>query len=75
MKVAVILSGCGLMDGSEIHEATCTLLNLDKQVQMIIFDNPINFSCFMIVNKLSDSSISNDEKKKMIQTFIIISSI
>lgn len=31
MKVAVILSGCGLMDGSEIHEATCTLLNLDKQ--------------------------------------------
>ena len=31
MKVAVILSGCGLLDGSEIHEATCTLLNLDKQ--------------------------------------------
>lgn len=31
MKIAVILSGCGVFDGSEIHEATCTLLNLDKQ--------------------------------------------
>ena len=38
MKVAVILSGCGVMDGSEIHEATCTLLNLDKQ--------GIEYQCF-----------------------------
>ncbi|NOZ02180.1 MAG: isoprenoid biosynthesis glyoxalase ElbB [Deltaproteobacteria bacterium] len=28
-KVAVILSGCGVYDGSEIHEATLTLLALD----------------------------------------------
>lgn len=28
-KVAVILSGCGVYDGSEIHEAVCTLLALD----------------------------------------------
>jgi enhancing lycopene biosynthesis protein 2 len=28
-KVAVILSGCGFMDGAEIHEATLTLLALD----------------------------------------------
>ena len=38
MKVAVILSGCGVFDGSEIHEAVCTLLNLDKQ--------DINYQCF-----------------------------
>ena len=38
MKIAVILSGCGMMDGSEIHEATCTLLNLDKQ--------GIEYQCF-----------------------------
>ncbi len=30
MKVAVILSGCGVYDGSEIYEATLTLLNLDR---------------------------------------------
>lgn len=28
-KFAVILSGCGKLDGSEIHEATLTLLNID----------------------------------------------
>ncbi len=28
--VGVILSGCGVMDGSEIHEAVCTLLALDQ---------------------------------------------
>jgi enhancing lycopene biosynthesis protein 2 len=30
-RVAVILSGCGVMDGSEIHEAVLTLLALDRQ--------------------------------------------
>jgi enhancing lycopene biosynthesis protein 2 len=30
-KVGVVLSGCGVMDGSEIHEATLTLYFLDKQ--------------------------------------------
>ena len=29
-KVAVILSGCGVYDGAEIHEATLTLLALDR---------------------------------------------
>jgi enhancing lycopene biosynthesis protein 2 len=29
-KVGVILSGCGFMDGAEIHESVCTLLALDR---------------------------------------------
>jgi len=29
-KVAVVLSGCGYLDGSEIHEAVCTLIALDQ---------------------------------------------
>ncbi len=29
-KVAVILSGCGVFDGSEIHESVITLLSLDR---------------------------------------------
>ncbi len=29
-RIAVILSGCGVFDGSEIHEATATLLALDR---------------------------------------------
>ena len=30
-KIGVILSGCGVYDGAEIHESTLTLLALDRQ--------------------------------------------
>lgn len=30
-KIAVILSGCGVYDGAEIHEATMTLLSIARQ--------------------------------------------
>lgn len=29
-KIGVVLSGCGVRDGSEIHEAVCTLLAIDQ---------------------------------------------
>lgn len=29
-KIGVILSGCGVMDGAEIHEAVCTMLAIDR---------------------------------------------
>ncbi len=35
-KIGVLLSGCGVMDGSEIHEATLTLYFLDKQDAEIV---------------------------------------
>jgi len=37
-KVAVILSGCGVYDGSEIHEATLAMLALSK--------NEVEYECF-----------------------------
>ncbi|MDE1462542.1 isoprenoid biosynthesis glyoxalase ElbB [Spartinivicinus poritis] len=39
-KVAVILSGCGFLDGAEIHESVLTLLNLDLL--------NINYQCFAV---------------------------
>jgi len=37
-KVAVVLSGCGVYDGSEIHEAVLTLLYLDRaEVEVVCF--------------------------------------
>ena len=35
-KVGVVLAGCGVYDGSEIHEATITLLALDNLKAKII---------------------------------------
>ena len=37
-RIAVVLAGCGVFDGSEIHEATCTLLN--------IADKGASYQCF-----------------------------
>lgn len=31
MRIAVVLSGCGVRDGSEIHEAVCTLLAISRE--------------------------------------------
>jgi len=42
-KVGVLLSGCGVMDGSEIHEAVLTLLALDRagaEVLLMAPDKP-----------------------------------
>lgn len=40
IKVAVILSGCGVMDGAEIHESVLTLLALDKSGAEIVCTAP-----------------------------------
>ena len=34
--VGVVLAGCGFLDGAEIHEATLTLLSLDKRGATIV---------------------------------------
>jgi enhancing lycopene biosynthesis protein 2 len=39
-KIGVLLSGCGNQDGSEIHEATITILELDKLGAEIVFIAP-----------------------------------
>lgn len=66
MKIAVILSGCGLMDGSEIHEATCTLLNLDKQ--------GIDYQCFApnqeqakVVNHFTHQVMENEKRNVLVE--------
>ena len=60
MKVAVLLAGCGVFDGSEIHEATLTLLALDQagaQYQCIAPGD----TQYKTVNHL-DSSDKNEER-------------
>ncbi len=39
-NVAVVLSGCGVYDGSEIHESVCVLLNLVKRGARVAFFAP-----------------------------------
>ncbi|HTN52629.1 MAG TPA: isoprenoid biosynthesis glyoxalase ElbB [Anaeromyxobacter sp.] len=39
-RVGVVLSGCGFLDGAEIHEATCTLLSLDRRGAALVAAAP-----------------------------------
>lgn len=61
-KVAVILAGCGVYDGSEIHEAVLTLLNLDKTGAQVQCFAP-NIEQLHVVNhvtgEVSDGQVRN----------------
>lgn len=61
-KIAVILSGCGVFDGAEIHESVCTLLAIDKA--------GADYACFApdidqhhVINHISGEEM--DEKRNV----------
>jgi|SRR3990167_4396272 len=56
-KIAVILSGCGVFDGSEIHEAVCTLLAIDLENAEYICFAP-NISQTRVVNHLTQQPVN-----------------
>ena len=64
-KVAVILSGCGYLDGSEIRESVLTLLALDTaniKYQIFAPDEPL----FHIIDHVS-GEISEGESRNILQ--------
>jgi enhancing lycopene biosynthesis protein 2 len=63
-KVAVILSGCGVYDGSEIHEAVLTMLAIEQ--------NDASYRCFApnidqhhVINHLT-GEVSEGEKRNVL---------
>ena len=50
-KIGVCLSGCGVNDGTEIHESVITALTLDKAGAEILFTAP-NMEQTKVVNHL-----------------------
>src|SRR5689334_18904619 len=40
IKIGIILSGCGVMDGAEIHESVLTLLSLSERQAEAVFMAP-----------------------------------
>ena len=45
-KIAVVLSGCGVYDGSEIHETAAAMAALTRGGAEVIF---INVECFALL--------------------------
>jgi enhancing lycopene biosynthesis protein 2 len=62
-KVGVILSGCGVFDGSEIHEAVITLLALDRQGVDVICMAP-NVNQMHVVNHVTQEA--TDETRNVL---------
>ncbi|CAN5283396.1 isoprenoid biosynthesis glyoxalase ElbB [soil metagenome] len=51
-RIAVLLSGCGVYDGAEIHEATLTLLAIDQAGAEWFCIAP-NFNQYQVINHLN----------------------
>ncbi|KHL73659.1 isoprenoid biosynthesis protein [Pseudomonas putida] len=55
-KVAVILSGCGVYDGAEIHESVITLLRLDQRGAQVQCFAP-NIAQMHVINHLTSEQM------------------
>ena len=63
MKIGVVLSGCGVFDGSEIHEAVLTLLAIDKAGAEAVCLAP-NMDQTDVINHLTNASMK--EKRNVL---------
>jgi enhancing lycopene biosynthesis protein 2 len=56
LRIGVLLSGCGVFDGSEIHEAVITLLELDRAGAEIVCMAP-NMDQYHVINHLTQEEM------------------
>ena len=65
-KIAVILSGCGVYDGTEIHEAIMTMLAIDRAgAQYYLFAPSIDQ--FHVINHYT-GKISNEKRNVLVES-------
>ena len=66
-KIAVVLSGCGYLDGAEIHEATITLLALDRAGAEIVCAAP-DIPQFHTVNHISGEPVEHGSRNVLLES-------
>jgi enhancing lycopene biosynthesis protein 2 len=66
-KVGVILSGCGVFDGAEIHESVLTLLALDRRQADIVICAP-NVPQMHVFNHLSGKVEEGTERNVLVES-------
>ena len=66
MKTGVLLSGCGVYDGSEIHESVLTLLHLAKQGCEIEIIAP-NILQAQVINHLTEDEIERENRDVLVE--------
>lgn len=65
-KIGVILSGCGVNDGSEIHEAVITLLAIDRAGAEAICMAP-DIEQLHVVNHLTGQPVAGEKRNVLVE--------
>ena len=65
-KIGVVLSGCGVNDGSEIHEAVITMLELDKAGAEMVLMAP-NIDQLHVINHATGEEM-DDSRNVLIES-------
>lgn len=66
-KVAVVLSGCGVYDGAEIHESVITLLALDRAGAEIVIAAP-DINQAHVVNHQSGDEAAGEKRNVAVES-------
>ncbi|MCC6862395.1 MAG: hypothetical protein IT158_27715, partial [Bryobacterales bacterium] len=66
-QVAVVLSGCGVMDGSEIHEAVSTLIALDQAGAQVVCCAP-NIPQADVMNHLAGVELVGETRNVLVES-------
>ncbi len=65
-KIGVVLSGCGVMDGSEINEAVLTLLAIDKAGAMAVCMAP-NAPQSDVVDHITNETMTGESRNMLVE--------
>ncbi|MEI7728016.1 MAG: isoprenoid biosynthesis glyoxalase ElbB [Verrucomicrobiota bacterium] len=66
-KVAVILSGCGVFDGAEIHESVLTLLALDRANAQVICAAP-DIPQHHVINHFTQQPVPGETRNVLVES-------
>jgi len=66
-KIGVVLSGCGVYDGSEIHEAVITLLAIDRAGAEAVCMAP-DMEQMHVVNHLTGEVAGNEKRNVLVES-------
>lgn len=67
MKTCIVLSGCGVKDGSEIHESVLTMLHLDQAGSEIICAAP-DLNQMDVINHVTDKAMASEQRNILVES-------
>jgi enhancing lycopene biosynthesis protein 2 len=66
-KIGILLSGCGFLDGSEIHEAVLTLLAIDRAGAEAVCLAP-DITHFHVINHYNGEAMPNESRNILVES-------